>query len=49
LVLNLKTELKYVRLTRIIETTSSFTLFAFNTIEMPPQEKARVQGLPQRD
>ncbi len=48
LVLNLKTELKYVRLTRVIETTRSFTLFAFNTIEMPPQEKARIQGLPQK-
>ncbi len=49
LVLNLKVEMKYVRLTRIIETTSSFTLFAFDGIEMPPQEKARVQGLPERD
>ncbi len=48
LVLNLKTELKYVRLTRVIETTSSFTVFAFDSIEMPPQEKARVQGLPKR-
>jgi len=48
LVLNLKIEMKYVRLTRIIETTSSFTLFAFDGIEMPPQEKARVQGLPER-
>lgn len=48
LVLNMKTKLKYVRLTHIIETTSSFSLFAFSDIEMPPQEKARVQNLPQR-
>ncbi len=49
LVLNLKTDMQYVRLTHIIETTSAFTLFAFKNIEMPPQEKARVQGLPHRD
>lgn len=48
LVINMKSELQYVRLTRIIETTSSFSLFAFSRIEMPPQEKARVQNLPQR-
>ncbi len=48
LVLNLKTKLKYVRLMRVIETTRSFTLFAFNTIEMPPQERARVQDLSKR-
>lgn len=46
LVLNLKIEMKYIRLTHIIETTSAFTLFAFRSIDMPPQEKARVQGLP---
>jgi len=49
LVLNLTTELKYVRLTRLIETTSSYSLFAFSLIEMPPQEKARVQSLPDAD
>ena len=49
LVLNLTSELKYVRLTRLIETTSSFSLFGFSAIEMPPQEKARVQSLPYED
>lgn len=49
LVLNLKSTIKYAVLTRIIETTSSFSLFAFNVIEMPPQEKARLRSLPEKN
>ncbi|NOX92570.1 MAG: hypothetical protein GXP18_09025 [Gammaproteobacteria bacterium] len=45
LVLNRQTELEYVRLTRMIDTSSSFSLFAFKHIEVPPAEQARISNL----
>ncbi len=47
LVLNLRHEMRYVRLERLLETSNAFSLFAFRTIEMPPQERARVLALPE--
>lgn len=47
LVLNLKHEMQYVRLDRLLETSDAFSLFSFHTIEMPPQERARVLALPE--
>lgn len=48
LVLNLKPSIKYAVLTHLIETTSAFSLFAFNVIDTPPHEKARIQMLPEK-
>jgi len=45
LVLNRQTELEYVRLTRMIDTSSSFSLFEFKHIEVPPAEQARISSL----
>ncbi|HHI91916.1 MAG TPA: hypothetical protein ENK04_00125 [Gammaproteobacteria bacterium] len=47
LVLNRQTELEYVRLTRMIDTSSSFSLFEFKHIEAPPAEQARISKLSQ--
>jgi len=47
LVLNRQTELEYVRLTRMIDTSSSFSLFEFKHIEVPPAEQARISNLSQ--
>ena len=45
LVLNLQTELKYVRLIKMIETTSSFSLFEYKEIAVPPSEQAKIDTL----
>jgi hypothetical protein len=45
LVLNLQTELKYLRLTRMVETTSSFSLFEYKEIAVPPAEQVRIDAL----
>jgi hypothetical protein len=45
LVLNRGSEIQYVQLTDIIETSSAFSLFAFDTIEMPDQERNRLKNL----
>ena len=45
LVLNLKTELKYLRLTKMIETTSSFSLFEYKEIAIPPAEQVKIDAL----
>jgi len=47
LVLNRQTELEYVRLTQMIETSNSFSLFEFKHIETPPAEQARISNLSQ--
>jgi len=47
LVLNRQTELEYVRLTRMTDTSSSFSLFEFKHIEAPPAEQARISMLSQ--
>ncbi len=47
LVLNLQTTIKYVRLTHMIETSSSYTQFEFKEIEPPPAELARIGTLNQ--
>jgi hypothetical protein len=45
LVLNLQTELKYLRLTKMVETTSSFSLFEYKEIAVPPAEQVRIDAL----
>lgn len=45
LVINLQTELKYVRLMEMVETTSSFTLFEYKEIGIPPAEQARINAI----
>ena len=45
LVLNLKSEIKYVRLMHMTETTGSFSLFEFKYIGVPPAEQARIDAL----
>ena len=45
LVLNLQTELKYVRLERMIETTGSFSLFEYKEISIPVAEAVRIKKL----
>jgi hypothetical protein len=45
LVLSLQTELKYLRLTRMVETTSSFSLFEYKEITVPPAEQVRIDAL----
>lgn len=45
LVLNLQSELKYVRLTNMLETTSSFSLFEYKEITIPPAEQVRIDAL----
>ena len=45
LVLNLQTELKYVRLTNMLETTSSFSLFEYKEITVPPAEQVKIDAL----
>ncbi|HEC19086.1 MAG TPA: hypothetical protein ENI97_07045 [Gammaproteobacteria bacterium] len=47
LVLNRQTALEYVRLTRMIDTSSAFSLFAFKHIETPPAEQAKIDALAQ--
>lgn len=48
LVLNRQTTLEYVRLTRLIETTSSFSMFEFKHIEVPPAEQAKISAIRQQ-
>jgi len=48
LVLNRQTTLEYVRLTRLIETTSSFSMFEFKHIEVPPAEQAKISAILQQ-
>lgn len=48
LVLNRQTTLEYVRLTRLIETTSSFSMFEFKHIEVPPAEQAKISAIHQQ-
>jgi hypothetical protein len=45
LVLNLQTELKYVRLTKMTETTNSFSLFEYKEIAVPPAEQVKIDAL----
>ncbi|MDT8385506.1 MAG: hypothetical protein RRB22_13950 [Gammaproteobacteria bacterium] len=47
LVLNRQTTLEYVRLTRLVETTSSFSRFEFRHIEVPPAEQAKISAIRQ--
>jgi hypothetical protein len=47
LVINLQTELKYVRLMEMVETTSSFSLFEYKEIGIPPAEQARINAIGQ--
>lgn len=48
LVLNRQTTLEYVRLTRLIETTSSYSMFEFKHIEVPPSEQAKISAIRQQ-
>lgn len=45
LVLNQQTTLEYVRLTKMLETTSSFSMFEFKHIEVPPAEQAKISAI----
>ncbi|MEE8378996.1 MAG: hypothetical protein V3R49_01285, partial [Gammaproteobacteria bacterium] len=45
LVLNLQTELKYLRLIKMIETTGSFSLFEYKEIAVPPAEQVKINAL----
>lgn len=45
LVLNMQSELKYVRLVNMVETTSSFSLFEYKEIAIPPAEQVRINRL----
>lgn len=45
LVLNFRNELAYVRLTKVVNTTSCFTIFAFNQIEIPVIEKHKIDEM----
>lgn len=45
LVLNFRTELAYVRLTNVVNTTSCFTIFAFNQIEIPMIERNKIDEM----
>ena len=45
LVLNQQTALEYVRLTRMVDTSSSFSMFEFKHIEIPPAEQAKINAL----
>ncbi len=45
LVLNQQTALEYVRLTRMIDTSNSFSMFAFKHIEVPPAEQAKINAI----
>jgi hypothetical protein len=47
LVLNQQTTLEYVRLTRMIDTSSSFSMFEFKHIEVPPAEQAKINSISQ--
>lgn len=49
LVLNRQTTLEYVRLTQLIETTSSFSMFEFKHIEVPPAEQAKISAIHQQE
>jgi hypothetical protein len=48
LVLNRQTTLEYVRLTRLVETTSSYSLFVYRHIEVPPAEQAKISAMHQQ-
>lgn len=48
LVLNRQTTLEYVRLTQLIETTSSYSLFVYRHIEVPPAEQAKISAIHQQ-
>lgn len=48
LVLNRQTTLEYVRLTRLIDTTSSYSMFEFKHIEVPPAEQAKISSIRQQ-
>lgn len=45
LVLNMQTELKYIRLVNMVETTSSFSLFEYKEMPIPPAEQVRINKL----
>jgi len=45
LVLNFRTELAYIRLTSVINTTSCYTIFGFNQIEIPMIERNKIDEL----
>jgi hypothetical protein len=45
LVLNRQTALEYVRLTRVVETTNSYSQFEFKHIEVPPAEQAKISAI----
>jgi len=47
LVLNRQTALEYVRLTRALETTNSYSQFEFKHIEVPPAEQAKISAISQ--
>lgn len=47
LVLNQQTALEYVRLTRMVDTSSSFSMFEFKHIEVPPAEQAKINAISQ--
>jgi hypothetical protein len=49
LVLNMQSELKYVRLVNMVETTSSFSLFEYKEIPIPPAEQVRINHLGRDD
>ncbi len=45
LVLNFRTELTYVRLASVVSTTSCFTIFGFNQIEVPMIERHKIDEM----
>ena len=45
LVLNFRTELAYVRLISVVSTTSCYTIFGFNQIEVPMIERHKIDEM----
>lgn len=45
LVLNMRDNIEYILLNKILRTTTSFTHFSYETIELPAEEKALIQEL----
>ena len=45
LVLNFRTELSYIRLTNVVNTTSCFTIFTFNRIAIPMIERNKIDEM----
>ncbi len=45
LVLNLKDDLKYIQLTQLLDTTTSYSQFSFDMIKIPAQEQRNIDAI----